>query len=364
MFGIDHLGVTHLRQSADAPPTTNLIDVTRSGLRYVSDSEPGIHRRRAGRGFFYLAPDGSRITDIATLKRIRALAVPPAWTDVWISADPNGHIQATGRDAKARKQYRYHPDWHVVRDDVKFSSLAAFAEALPCLRRHVEHDLKRPGICRDRVLASVVWLLDRTLIRIGNESYRKENASFGLTTLRSNHVTVEGSRLRFCFTGKSGRKWNLRLMDRRISRIVAEIDELPGQHLFQYLDEDLGQRPLRSHDVNAYIQDAAGPEFSSKHFRTWGATTRAAVMLAGVVPPASKCGRTRHLTAVIDTIAARLRNTRAVCRSGYIHPDVIETWKTGRLTSEITDLRRRYRRPLSGLDRDESTVLRWLRNKT
>ena len=332
----------------------------RADLAYVSDAEPGCRRRRAGRGFFYLDPKGGRLAAPDEIARIRALAIPPAWSDVWICSDPAGHIQATGRDARGRKQYRYHPAWASCRDEAKFSSLAAFGRALPKLRAHIDADLRRRGLPRERVVASVVRLLDNTLIRVGNDAYARDNASFGLTTLRARHLAVEGASLRFSFVGKSGQRWQLKLSDRRVANVVRAIQELPGQRLFQYLGEDGERRDIRSQDVNAYLRAATGADFTSKHFRTWGATVAAALALADEPSPDTKRERTAVLNRVVDAVAAMLRNTRAVCRRCYVHPAVIETWEEGRLGDEIGALRRRCPRPLKGLDADESTVLRWL----
>lgn len=331
-------------------------------LIHVSDSEKGIRRRRCGRGFIYASPDAGKIKDKETLARIRSLAIPPAWTDVWISPLAQGHIQATGRDQRGRKQYRYHPDWIAIRDEVKFANLIKFAEALRDIRVRVDADLRRQGVPRAKVLASIVCLLDKTLIRIGNDSYRRENQSFGLTTLRSRHVETNSSSIRFAFTGKSGRKWTLKLVDRRIARVVAAIEELPGQHLFQYIDESGNHVPLHSHDVNEYIRDVAGGDFTSKDFRTWAATSLAVILLANVDPPPGKRERTRKANEIVDRIAKELRNTRAVCRDGYIHPGVMEVWLQGKLGQEMEALRRRVRRPLKGLDLEESLVLRWLQS--
>lgn len=330
-------------------------------LAYVTDTTPGIRRRRAGSGFTYLTPGGERLDDSRAIARIVALAIPPAWTDVWISSDPDGHIQATGRDQKGRKQYRYHPVWTACRDEAKFSSLVAFASALPKIRQRIDRDLRRPGVPRERVLASIAWLLDRTLIRIGNDVYSRQNESFGLTTLRRRHVRIEGQQIRFSFIGKSGQEWKLKLADRRIARIVATIEELPGQHLFQYLDGEGERRPIHSHDVNTYLREAAGPRFSSKHFRTWAATTGAAVLFAERELPQAKRDLARATNEVIDQVAGRLRNTRAVCRRCYIHPLVVESWEEGSLGDEIRQIRRRTPKPLQGLDEEESAVLRWLR---
>ena len=332
----------------------------RADLAYVSDAEPGYRRRRAGRGFFYVGPRGKRLGDRREIARIRALAIPPAWTDVWICPDPAGHIQATGRDDRGRKQYRYHPAWTACRDEAKFSSLCAFARALPALRAAVDADLRRRGLPRERVIASVVWLLDNTLIRVGNDAYADRNNSFGLTTLRSRHVEIEGSSLRFSFKGKSGQEWRLRLSHRRVAAIVRSIQELPGQRLFQYLDGDGDRRDIRSQDVNDYIREAIGADFTSKHFRTWGATVSAALALAEKDPPASQRERAVTLNAALDQVARMLRNTRAVCRRCYVHPAVVEAWEEGRLGEEMRALSRRLPRPLKGLDADESLVLRWL----
>jgi DNA topoisomerase I len=335
----------------------------RADLVYVNDTDPGIRRKKSGSGFRYLDAAGQPVTDEETLARIRALAIPPAWTDVWICPLPSGHVQATGRDQKGRKQYRYHPEWTACRDEAKFSSLAAFASALPKLRARVEHDLRRRGASRERVIASIVWLLDNTMMRIGNDIYTRQNKSFGLTTLRDRHVAIEGSNLRFSFSGKSGQQWQLKFSDRRVAAVVRTAQELPGQRLFQYLDEEGVRREVRSQDVNDYIREAIGSDFTSKHFRTWGATTAAAYLFATMPLPETKREQTRLTNEVIDRVAARLRNTRTVCRRGYIHPAVIDAWLEGRLGSEMADLRRRFPKPLKGLDIEESTVFRWLNDK-
>lgn len=331
-------------------------------LVHMNDSTEGIRRRRAGRGFSYIAPGGGRVEDKETLARIRSLAIPPAWTDVWISPVAEGHIQAVGRDQRGRKQYRYHPDWIAIRNDVKFASIVRFAEALPTIRARIDADLRRHGMPREKVLASIVSLLDKTLIRIGNDIYERDNGSFGLTTLRSQHVGVNGSTVRFAFRGKSGREWKLKLVDRRIARIIATIEELPGQRLFQYIGDSGRRVPIHSHDVNDYIRDAIGDDFTSKHFRTWAATTFAAIQLSEREIPSSKRGRTRCANEVIDAVARKLRNTRAVCRKGYIHPAVLDAWSAGTLGEEMASLRRRFRKPLTGLGADETLVLRWLKS--
>lgn len=332
-------------------------------LVHASDNEPGLRRIRAGRGFRYQDERGRKVTDATTIERIRALVIPPAWTDVWISPDPDGHLQATGRDQRGRKQYRYHERWALCRDAVKFSGLVDFAGALPALREHVDAGLRKRGLSRDRVLATVVWLLDNTMIRVGNAAYARDNGSFGLTTLRSRHLKIDGASLRFTFRGKSGKEWKLGLSDRRIARVMKGIQELPGQHLFQYLDEDGDRHTVRSEDVNTYIRDATGSPFTSKHFRTWGGTVEAAMLLSQEPPPSGKAAQRRALNAAIDKVAARLGNTRTVCRSCYIHPAVIEDWQAERLTDAMLAARRSFRKLPDWLDEDEMTVRRWLERR-
>jgi DNA topoisomerase-1 len=332
----------------------------RADLVYVNDTEVGIRRSKSGDGFIYVSASGEPVTSAKALARIRTLAIPPAWTDVWICARDEGHIQATGRDQRARKQYRYHPAWTACRDEAKFSSLAAFAQALPRLRTRVDKDLRKRGLGRERVLASAVHLLDQTLIRVGNDSYSRENNSFGLTTLRSRHLDIESSSLRFAFTGKSGQKWRLKLTDRRMASVIRAIQELPGQRLFQYLDDQGARHDVHSHDVNDYIKAVIGPEFTSKHFRTWGASVSAAIALAHTERPNSKRQQAIALNAVLDDVARLLHNTRAVCRRCYVHPAIINAWQDGELGDQLAALRRRYPKPFKNLDGDESAVRRWL----
>ena len=329
-------------------------------LTYGSDAEPGIRRRRAGTGFAYHWPDGSRVAEPAVRDRIAGLAIPPAWTDVWIAPDADLHLQATGKDARGRKQYRYHARWTACRDEVKYGNLVGFARALPRLRRTIDRDLARRGLGRDKVVATVARLLDLTLIRIGNAAYARDNGSFGLTTFRDRHVRVVGSDLRFRFRGKSGKDWMLSVNDRRIARIVRSIQDLPGQQLFQYLDADGARRAVASHDVNAYIREAAGGPYTSKHFRTWGGTVGAVELLAATCCPDGRRGAALAINRVVDTVAQRLGNTRTVCRQCYIHPLVLDRWQQGRLADEVADVRRRYRRTPAGLDRAEYLALRWL----
>lgn len=332
-------------------------------LSYVSDAEPGISRRKSRTGFSYAGSTGKRIDRPATLDRIRRLAIPPAWTEVWISADPNGHIQATGRDLRGRKQYRYHERWSACRDEAKYSSLVAFAEALPALRARIDADLRKHALTRERVVASVIWLLDNTMIRIGNATYARDNQSFGLTTLRQRHVDLHGNKVRFAFKGKSGRQWNLGLTDRRIVRIVRQAQELPGQHLFQYIDDEGERRTVQSQDVNAYMREAMGADFGSKHFRTWGGTKTAAALFTNTPLPATGRETRIVLNGLIDQVAERLGNTRSVCRKCYVHPAIIESWLAGTLQAEMKAARRNLRRPVDGLDAEETLVLAWLKKR-
>ncbi len=329
-------------------------------LVYANDGEAGIRRRRAGAGFYYLTPDGARLRDPAVLDRIRKLVIPPAWTDVWIAPREDFHVQVTGKDARGRKQYRYHERWTACRDEVKYASLVAFARALPQLRNAVEANLGKRGLDRDKVVATVVRLLDTTMIRVGNAAYARDNASFGLTTFRDRHVAIEGATLRFRFKGKSGKEWQLRVTDRRIARIVKGAQDLPGQHLFQYIDHDGERRRVSSGDVNGYIRAAMDGPFSSKHFRTWGGTVRALQLFAGMQVPDSRRALAVATNEVIDAVSARLGNTRSVCRKCYIHPRVLASWQEGRLAEEMAKVGRRYRRGAAGLDRAEYLALRWL----
>ncbi len=326
-------------------------------LVYATDDEPGIRRRRVGGGFTYVFPDGSRVGDPSTLTRIRTLAIPPAYTDVWISPHPRGHLQATGRDARGRKQYRYHAEWAALRDAAKYDRLSRFGRALPELRARIRADLAGRTLRRDRIVAAVVHLLDTTLIRIGNAAYARDNSSFGLTTLLGRHVAVDGGTVKFRFKGKSGKAWNLRLSDRRIARLVRTCQGLPGQRLFQYEDDGVLQA-VTSDDVNAYLREIGGEEVTSKHFRTWAATVSAATALGALEPPKSRREAARAVNTVLDRVCSRLGNTRAVCRRAYIHPRVVETFAAGLLAVELGEARRR--KPLVGLDPDEAAVLAWL----
>jgi DNA topoisomerase I len=302
-----------------------------AGLRYVSDASPGIRRRRAGRGFSYAGLDGRPVRDRDTLERIRRLAIPPAYTDVWICPSENGHLQATGRDARGRKQYRYHPRWREVRDETKFGRMLAFSEALPRLRARLEKDLARPGLPREKVLATVVRLLECTAIRVGNDEYARANQSFGLTTLRDHHVEVSGSTLRFRFRGKSRKTHSVALSDRRLARIVARCQALPGADLFQYVDDERRRVSIGSGDVNDYLRDITGEDFTAKDFRTWSGTLQAVAALEAIGPAASAREAKSAILKAIDRVAEQLNNTRAVCRKYYVHPMVLEHYAAGTL---------------------------------
>lgn len=305
-----------------------------AGLRYVSDDQPGIRRRRVGKGFSYTAPDGSPLRDPYALQRIKHLVIPPAWKDVWICADRNGHIQATGRDERGRKQYLYHERWREIRDAAKYERLLAFAEALPRIRERTDQDLRQHGVPRTKVLAAVVRLLEETSIRIGNNEYRRENSSFGLTTLRDKHVEATSGTLRFRFKGKSGKDVEVELQDRRLARIIKQCQEIPGQILFQYLDENGERHAIESADVNAYLREISGGDFTAKDFRTWNGTVLAARFLRACPPSGSATAGKRQVSAAIKGVAAELGNTPAVCRKAYVHPVVVNAYLEGSLAPE------------------------------
>jgi DNA topoisomerase-1 len=315
--------------SVPTPITTSVRSAREAGLHYASDAEPGISRVRKGRGFVYKGPDGRPIRDRATLERIRSLVIPPAWERVWIAPRANAHLQATGRDARGRKQYRYHPRWTAVRDETKYTKLLAFARALPLVRRRVAADLRTAPLSRARVLATVVALLERTLIRVGNDEYARANGSYGLTTLRDRHVDVRGRRVQFRFRAKSGVVQTIDIEDAQLARSVQRCQDLPGQTLFQYLDGAGQRRTISSTDVNAYIRDVAGEAFTAKDFRTWNGTVLAACALCAECDGTSKAALKRFVTQAIGQVAERLGNTKAVCRKCYIHPAVFDAFYDG-----------------------------------
>jgi len=333
-----------------------------AGLIYVTDGTAGITRRRNGAGWSYFGPDGARIRAARERRRLNGLAIPPGWTDVWICPDPDGHIQATARDARGRKQYRYHPLYRAARDKSKFRRMLEFSEILPDIRERVERDLRAGDLTRRQILATVVRLLDKTLIRVGNDEYARENRSFGLTTLRSKHVEVVGSRLRFSFRGKSGVSHELAITDRRLARIVQQCQDLPGQELFQYLDAKGRRQTISSDDVNAYLRETTGRDITAKDFRTWAGTMLAAKELCALGPAKTRKEAERNVLRAIDAVADRLGNTRAVCRKYYVHPGLVAAYLMG-LTAALpsADPRqlRRTNQP-AALRADEVAVLQFL----
>jgi DNA topoisomerase I len=302
-----------------------------AGLRYVSDAMPGIRRRQRGKDWVFVLPDGGEVQDAEEIQRIRHLAIPPAWTDVWICPLPNGHLQATGRDARRRKQYRYHGQWRALRDEAKYHRMIAFGKALPRIRERVAKDLARPGLPCEKVLATVIRLLDTTGIRVGNEEYARENRSYGLTTLRERHVDVRGAEVRFSFRGKAGKRHEVAVQDRRLARIIRQCEELPGEELFQYVDEDCATRSVSSEDVNEYLQEIAGDDFTAKDFRTWVGTVLAACVLHGLGASESEREGRRQVKEAIDQVAQALGNTPAIARRCYVHPDVVAAYMDGSL---------------------------------
>jgi DNA topoisomerase-1 len=300
-----------------------------AGLRYVNDEQPGFSRKRKGEEFEYFDTKGKPIRDEQRLLRIKRLAIPPAWTDVWICPSPNGHIQATGRDARRRKQYRYHDRWREIRDENKYDRLVNFGKALPKIRRQLKKDLALAGLPRQKVLATIVQLLERSFIRVGNEEYARENKSFGLTTMQNRHVDVKGSKLRFRFRGKSGRQHEVDVTDRRIARIVSKLQDLPGQSLFQYLDDEGNVRDITSQDVNEYLRESTGEDFTAKDFRTWAGTVLAAIALNAAGEFETKKQAKANTKNAIEAVAKVLGNTPAICRQCYIHPAVLEAYLNG-----------------------------------
>jgi DNA topoisomerase I len=335
----------------------------RAGLTYVSDGVAGIRRERAGAGWSYYGPDGARIADRAELKRIASLVVPPAWTEVWICPDPKGHIQVTARDGRGRKQYRYHPAYRDARDRSKFRRMLEFSEILPEIRERVERDLRARDLTRRQILATVVSLLDKTLIRVGNDEYARDNKSFGLTTLRGRHVEIKGAKLQFTFRGKSGVDHTIAVTDRRLARIVQQCQDLPGYELFKYLDADGKRQTISSDDVNAYLRETTGRDITAKDFRTWAGTMLAAKELCAMGPAKSQKEAQRNMNKAIDAVAKRLGNTRAVCRKYYVHPGLVLAYLKG-LTAPLPtgalphEARRQPAAP--ALRRDEVAVLQFL----
>jgi DNA topoisomerase-1 len=349
--------------STDAQTIVDPKDAAESaGLRYVSDGRAGIRRRKSGKSFTFKRADGSTLNEPDALQRIKALAIPPAWTDVWICPFADGHVQATGRDAKGRKQYRYHAQFRELRESTKYEHVVGFAEALPAIRAKVREHMALRALPREKVLATVVHLLETTLIRVGNDDYARQNSSYGLTTLKTRHVAVNGKEIRFRFTGKSGKQWSLRVKDRRIAKIIKACQELPGQELLQYLDEEGNPQDVTSSDVNAYLKEITGRDITAKDFRTWAGTVLAAMALNEMKSFDSAAQAKRNLRTAIENVAARLGNTPTICRKCYIHPEVLNSYLDGNLVLEIkAAVENELRDALSGLQPEEAAVLAMLR---
>ncbi|MBW0001132.1 MAG: DNA topoisomerase IB [Verrucomicrobia bacterium] len=334
------------------------IDAKSAGLRYVSDDKPGIRRERRGDEFVYFDVHGRAIEDEKELKRIRSIGIPPAYENVWICPYANGHLQATGFDARGRKQYRYHPEWRRVRDENKYGRMMQFGKALPKIRARVAEDLAKPGLPREKVLATVVKLLEVSRIRVGNEEYAKTNHSFGLSTMRNRHVKVDGSRILFRFKGKSGKRHEIEVADRRIARVVAKCQELPGQHLFQYLDQNEEPVEVGSDEVNAYLQEITGEQFTAKDFRTWSGTVLAAMALQEFETVDGQAAAKKNVVAAIESVSKALGNTPAICRKCYVHPHIIEGYMEGTLVHELRELAdAKIEHDLERLPPEEAAVL-------
>lgn len=340
------------------------VEAARSaGLKYVTDEDPGLRREPDGEGFRYLSPNGSTVRDDDEVQRIRKLAIPPAWTDVWICPSPDGHLQATGRDARGRKQYRYHPRFREVREETKYGHMLEFARALPQLRARVAEHMALRGLPREKVLATVVHLLETTLIRVGNDDYARDNRSYGLTTLRNRHVAIDGSQLRFEFKGKSGKTWRLQLQNRRVAKVVRACQELPGQRLFQYRDENGELREVTSSDVNDYLREIGGRDITAKDFRTWAGTVMAALALQEVERVDTQAAMKKNVRAAVERVAARLGNTPAICRKCYVHPEIFAAHAEGELLLEVGREAERELRGPAALNPEESAVLSLLQGR-
>ena len=343
----------HPQQAADA-----------AGLRYVTDARPGLTRQKVGRAFRYLGRNGRVLRDPRTLARIRSLVIPPAWTDVWICPDALGHIQVTARDARGRKQYRYHPRWRTVRDEAKYGRMLAFGQALPIIRARIEEDLAHRGLSRRRVLAAVIKLLETTLIRVGNEEYARDNGSFGLTTFRDRHASITGWTVKFRFRGKSGKVHEIGIQDRRLSGIVKRCQELPGQELFQYVDGQGRPRAVTSSDVNDYLREVTGQAFTAKDFRTWAGTVLAAWALHELGDGRTKKEAKKNVLRAVERVAGRLGNTVAISRKSYVHPVVFDAYLDGTLLDTLRQrLDHEVRAGEDHLQREEMAVLALLHQR-
>lgn len=336
-----------------------------AGLRYVTDAKPGIRRIRCGKGFRYTAPGGATIQDEETLRRIRSLVIPPAWTGVWICTIANGHLQATGRDARGRKQSRYHPRWREVRDETKYDRMLQFAHTLPAIRERVKKDLALPGLPRQKVLATIVSLMEQTHIRVGNQEYAKENGSYGLTTLRNKHVEVNGSQVTFSFQGKSKVHHSVSLHDRRLARIIKQCEDLPGYELFQYVDESGERHSIDSSDVNEYLRDITGQHFTAKDFRTWAGSVLACDLLRGMAVFENQTQAKKNIVAAIKAVATKLGNTPAICKKCYVHPAVLEAYLGGISVEEAkAEIEDEIGEHANSLRKEERALLRLLEQHT
>ncbi len=333
------------------------------GLRYVSDQSPGIRREKNGDSFRYFDSENRIVRDEAVLRRIKSLGIPPAWQNVWICPFENGHLQAIGRDAKNRKQYRYHPRWREVRDETKYTRMLLFARALPKIRKRVKKDLKKPQLSRPQVLATVVRLLEISLIRVGNEEYAKQNGSFGLTTMRDRHVKVNGSKVHFTFLGKSGKSHEIRVDDKHLAPIVQKCQDLPGQELFQYLDTDGTRQKVSSEDVNDYLREITGQDFTAKDFRTWAGTVLAAITLREFETCTSQRHAKRNITKAVESVARRLGNTPAICRKCYVHPEIFESYIQGQTIQTLEQKAEKELRNVHKLRAEEAAVLALLQRR-
>ena len=335
-----------------------------AGLRYVTDTRPGIGRKKTATGFRYVDADGKPVRDAETLKRIRSLVIPPAWQEVWICPLANGHLQATGRDARGRKQSRYHPHWREARDETKYLHMLEFADALPVIRERVEHDLALPGLSRLKVLATVVRLIETTFIRVGSAEYARENKSYGLTTMRSRHVSVHGATITFDFQGKSGVHHTIDLEDRRLARIVQRCHDLPGYELFQYLDHDGNRHTIDAADVNEYLHEITGAHFTAKDFRTWAGTVLAAMALREFEPYDNATQAKKNVVEAIKSVSSRLGNTPAVCKKCYIHPAVLEHYLSGAMLGALeSEVAEEVDKRLTNLREEEHQLLHLLAHK-
>jgi DNA topoisomerase I len=357
-----HIVRRQRKRTAGVPvePTTS---AQAAGLRYVTDKIPGITRHRSGTGFRYVSPHGTTLRDAKEVQRIKSLAIPPAWTSVWICPNPLGHLQATGRDARGRKQHRYHPRWRLVRDEAKYHRILEFAEGLPAVRRAVDADLATPGLSRRKVIAAVVQLLEKTLIRVGNEEYARDNDSYGLTTMKSSHARISGATVRFRFKGKSGKVHDIALSDARLARIVRKCQELPGRELFQYLDEDGTVQDIGSADINDYLREVTGLDFTAKDFRTWHGTVLAGEALCEMTEFTSETQAKHHVLTAIDAVAGVLGNTRSVCRKCYVHPEILAAYMDRTLGPALASKNGRRPRAMYALSPSEAAVLSLLQGR-